>query len=305
MQAIVLSQYGGPEQLELEERPEPEPGAGQIKVRVRSASINPVDWKLRSGSLKRAMPLELPAILGRDAAGEVVSVGRGVSAFQVGERVLGLVNGGYAEFVVANADAFARIPEGMSVADAGAYPLVLLTGDQLADATLGAAHGGGSGLFVLVTGALGAVGRTTVWVLKQRGARVLAGVRSKQLEAAQKLGADGVIALDDEQSLSRLPELDKIADTVGGDTIARLLPRLKKGGSIGSVLGEPPGAKERGIPVNAFHAHPDSKRLGELASAVAQGKLIIPIERRFPLAQASDAHALAERGGVAKILLNP
>ncbi len=305
MKAIVLNEYGGPENLKFGDRPDPEPGAGQVKIRVRSASINPIDWKLRSGANKRAMPLELPAVLGRDAAGEVVSVGRGVSAFQVGERVLGLVNGGYAEFVVANADAFAKVPEGMPLEDAGAYPLVLLTGDQLADATLGASHGGASGLTVLVTGALGAVGRTTLWVLKQRGARVLAGVRGKQLDAAKKLGADGIIALDDDDSIARLPELDRIADTVSGETIAKLLPKLKKGGAIGSVLGEPPGAKERGIPVNAFHAHPDSRRLSELATAVAEGKLIIPIERRFPLARASEAQALAEHGGVAKILLNP
>lgn len=305
MKAIVLSEYGGPEQLQLGERPEPEPGAGQVKVRVRSASINPVDWKQRSGALARVMPLELPAVLGRDAAGEVVGVGRGVSDLQVGDRVLGLVNGGYAQFVVANADAFARIPEGIPVEDAGAYPLVLLTGDQLADAALGAAHGGGSGLTVLVTGAVGAVGRAAVWALQQRGVQVLAGVRKKQMDAAKALGAAAIIALDDEQSIARMPEVDRIADTVSGDTIGKLLPKLKKGGSIGSALGEPPGAKERGIPVNAFHTHPDSRRLFELATAVAEGKLIIPIEKRFPLEQASAAHALAEHGGAGKVVLNP
>jgi len=305
MKAIVLSEYGGPERLELHEWTEPEPGAGQVKVRVRSASINPVDWKLRSGALKRAMPLELPAILGRDAAGEIVSVGRGVSAFQVGDRVLGIVNGGYAEFVVANADAFANVPANMPIEDAGAYPLVLLTGDQLADATLDASHGGGHGLTVLVTGAIGAVGRTAVWVLKQRGATVLAGVRARQMEQAATLGADGVVALDDEQSIAGMPEVDRIADTVSGETLTKLLPKLKKFGIIGSVLGEAPQARERGIPVNAFHAHPDARRLSELSTAIAEGRLIIPIARRFPLERASEAHALAERGGVAKVLLSP
>jgi NADPH:quinone reductase-like Zn-dependent oxidoreductase len=303
MKAIVLSEYGGPEKLELRDRPEPEPGAGQIKVRVASASLNPIDWKLRSGALKNAAPFELPAILGRDAAGEVVKVGAGVTAFKKGDLVLGLVNGAYAEFVVAPALAWAKLPDGLPVQDAGAYPLAVLTGDQLVNVTLGAAHGGGNGLTVLVTGAVGAVGRAAVWVMKQRGAKVIAGVRGKQLAEAEKLGADEVVAIDDEAAIERLPALDRIADTVSGETIAKLLPKLKPGGVLGSVLGEPAAAKERGVTVRAFHAQPDQIRLFELASAVAGGSLVIPISKRFPLAQAAAAHALAERGGVAKILL--
>jgi NADPH:quinone reductase-like Zn-dependent oxidoreductase len=305
MKAILLSEYGGPEKLELRDRPEPEPGAGQIKVRVASASLNPVDWKLRSGALKKAMPLELPTILGRDAAGEVVKVGSGVTSFKVGDRVLGLVNGGYADFVVAPAEAWAKLPEALRTEDAGAYPLVLLTGDQLIDAALGTAPAAGQGVTVLVTGAAGAVGRAAVWVAKQRGCTVLAGVRSKQLDDAKKLGADGIVALDDDAALGQLAAVDRIADTVGGQTIAKLLPKLKPGGIVGSALGEPQGAKALGIRVNAFHTHPDAARLSELAMAVASGKLVIPIGKRFALAEAAAAHAVAERGGVGKVLLNP
>ena len=301
MKAIVLSEYGGPNQLVLRDHTPPEPGAGQIKVRVASASINPVDWKLRSGSLKSLIPLELPAILGRDAAGKVVKVGSGVTEFQVGDSVLGLVNGAYAEFVVAPTDAWAKLPAGLEEIAAGALPLVLLTGDQLAEATLGSSPA--TGKTVLVTGAVGGVGRTTVWVAKQRGARVLAGVRAKQVAQAEELGAHGVLALDDEAALAQLALVDCIADTVGGETMVRLLPKLKAGGTIGSVVGEPAGAKERGFHVNAFMAHPDSARLAELAQAVAAGQLRIPIGRRFPLAEAAAAHALAEKGGIGKVLL--
>jgi NADPH:quinone reductase-like Zn-dependent oxidoreductase len=303
MKAIVLSEYGGPEKLQLRDRPEPEPGAGQIKVRVASASLNPVDWKQRSGALKAVMPLELPRVLGRDAAGEVVKVGAGVTAFKVGDRVMGLVTGAYAEFVVAGVEAWAAIPEGLAPADAGALPLVLLTGDQLADATLGAESG--AGRTVLVTGAVGPVGRVAVFVLKQRGARVIVGVRGKQLEDAKQLGADGIVALDDAAAIAKLPTLDAIADTVGGDTTANLLPKMKQGGTIGSVIGETPGAKQRGLTVNAFHAHPDSQRLATLGAAVASGELYIPISKRFPLAEAAAAHALAEKGGIGKVLLVP
>ncbi|MEO6601113.1 MAG: NADP-dependent oxidoreductase [Polyangiaceae bacterium] len=303
MQAIVLSEYGDANRLELKECPEPEPGTGQIKVRVASASINPVDWKLRSGELQKVMPLELPAVLGRDAAGEVVRVGAGVTAFKEGDQVLGLVNGGYAQFVVAPTEAWAKVPEGLATRDAGALPLALLTGDQLADATLGPSAG--PGLTVLVTGALGAVGRVAVWSIRQRGARVIAGVRSKQLEEAKALDVAGVVALDDDAALAELPELDCIADTVGGETITKLIPKLKTSGTIGSVLGEPRGAKDRGLMVNAFFARPNSERLGLLAAAVASGSLKIPISERFPLAEGPAAQALAEGGGIGKVLLMP
>lgn len=302
MKAIVLTEYGGTDKLVLRDQPEPEPGAGQLKVRVASASINPVDWKLRSGHAKALMQLEFPAILGRDAAGEVVKVGAGVTEFKVGDRVMGLVMGAYAELVVAPVAAWAKLADGLDAKDAGALPLVLLTGDQLVDATLGDA---GSGLTVLITGALGAVGRVACWVAEQRGAKVIAGVRRQQVESAKELGVAGVIALDDDAALAGLSPVDRIADTVGGDTLAKLLPKLKSGGIIGSVLGEPAAAKSQGITVHAFQAHPDSKRLAQLGAAVASGQIVIPIAKRFPLAEAPAAQALAERGGVAKVLLMP
>jgi NADPH:quinone reductase-like Zn-dependent oxidoreductase len=114
-----------------------------------------------------------------------------------------------------------------------------------------------------------------------------------------------VVALDDAGEVAALPALDGLADTVGGETAARLLARVKPGGVVGSVVGEPPGAKERGLVVHAIYTHPDAKRLGDLAEAVARGELRIPVSQRFPLAQAGDAHRLGERGGVGKLLLVP
>jgi NADPH:quinone reductase-like Zn-dependent oxidoreductase len=295
MKAIVLSEYGGPDKLVLREHAEPEPGAGQLKIRVSSASINPIDWKLRSGAYQSQFPLELPAILGRDVAGEVLKLGPGVSAFQVGDQVMGLVNGGYAELVVAAVESWAKLPLGLEPTDAGALPLALLTGDQLATATLGNAEAIGKTL--LVTGATGAVGRVAAWVAKQRGAKVIAGVRAKHLAEAKALGMDGVIALDDQAALSQLAQVDYIADTVGGETIAQLLPKLKPGSVIGSVVGEPAAAKAHGVSVHAMHTQPDAKRLAELGAAVANGLLVIPIARRFPLVEAAAAQAFAERGG--------
>jgi NADPH:quinone reductase-like Zn-dependent oxidoreductase len=293
MKAVVLPAFGDASQLELRNVSDPSAGPNELKVRMAGASLNPVDWKLRSGALQARMPLELPAILGRDCAGTVVEVGKDVRGFKVGDRVMGLVNRGYAELVVAAAEAWAPVPPNLDLVDAGALPLVLLTGAQLIEE----ATKPRSGDTLLVTGALGSVGRVAVFAAKALGAKVWAGVRQKQKDEAGKLGADAVVALDDESEVAALPELDCIADTVGGETIKKLLDKVKQGGTIGSVTGEPPGAKERGLVVRAMLTHPDSKRLAELGRAVAEGRLAIPIAKKLPLSAAAEAHRLAEKGG--------
>ncbi|MFL5306303.1 MAG: NADP-dependent oxidoreductase [Polyangia bacterium] len=300
MRAIVLTEYGPPSALHLQTVADPSAGPNQLLVRMSGASLNPVDWKQRSGAIRAYMPLTLPAILGRDVSGTVTAVGPGVSGFKAGDRVLGRVPGGaYAELVVAPVDSWAPLPAALDLADAGALPLVVLTGAQLAEEATDARPGE----TILVTGATGGVGRAAVFAAKARGAKVLAGVRAKYRAEAESLGADGVAIIDDDAAIAKLPALDGIADTVSGETIQKLLARLKPGGKLGSVLGEPAGAKEKGFVVKAFMTHADTKRLGELAQAVADGKLQIPIARRFPLAEAAAAHETAERGVNGKILL--
>lgn len=299
MKAIVLTEYGGIDKLEPRDLPEPATGPGEIKVRVAGASINPVDYKLRSGALEAMMPLELPAVLGRDASGTVVETGLGVTRFEVGDRVLGLVMGAYAERVVAKEEAWATVPAALDLADAGALPLVVLTGAQLIEEALNPRAGD----VVLVTGAAGAVGRAAVYAAKARGAKVWAGVRRDRLAEASGLGADGVVALDDPSAVDRLPTLDGIADTVGGETLDGLLGKVKKGGTVASVVGEPAGTAARGLVGRAMWAHPDAARLEALTQAVADGKLVIPIERRLPLADAGEAQRLAEHHAGGKILL--
>jgi NADPH:quinone reductase-like Zn-dependent oxidoreductase len=299
MKAVVLPTYGEPDLLEIREIAEPTPGPNEIKVHVAAAGINPIDLKLRSGAFKAYMPLDLPAILGRDVAGEVVAVGPRVTNFKVGTRVLGVVKNGYADYVVAPVGSWAEVPKKLDLVDAAALPLVLLTGAQLVEEAADVKAGDK----VLVTGATGNVGRVAVYAAKARGAEVYAGVRAEHEVEAAKLGVRGVVALDDDREIDALPPLDALADTVGGETAQRLLRKLKPGARIGSVVGEPAGAKERGFVVHAFLARPDAGRLAELAAAVADGQLVIPIARRFPLTEAAEAQRLAEQGGVGKVLL--
>ncbi len=299
MKAVVLKSYGDVDALAIQDMPEPKVGPGEVKVRVTAAGINPVDWKIRRGDMKARMSLQFPTILGRDVAGEVMEVGSGVTGFKPGDRVMGVVNAGYAEKVVAPAEAWAKVPQSLDLKDAAALPLVTLTGVQLMEEGVNPKAGD----TVLVTGALGAVGRSAVFAAKARGAKVLAGVRARQKDEAQKLGVDGVFALDVPEEVAKLPMLDAVADTVGGKVVASVLEKVKPGGTLGSVLGEPPEAKGRQLTVRAILTHLDSRRLEQLAQSVAQGDLVIPVTKRFPLEQVREAQKLAEQSGVGKVLL--
>jgi NADPH:quinone reductase-like Zn-dependent oxidoreductase len=302
MKAVQFSEYGDPEVLHVAEVDEPHAGPGQIRIAVKAAGVNPIDWKQRSGAARRWIPLKMPAVLGRDVSGTVAAVGPGVTAFTVGDRVLGRVpGGGHAEIAIGPVEGWARVPAKLDLADAGALPLVVLTGAQLTEEAVNAR----AGETILVTGATGSVGRVAVFTAKARGAKVWAGVRGKYRAEATRLGGDGVVALDDESEVAKLPPLDGIANTIAGDAIQNLLAKLKPGGKIGSVAGEPAGAKERGFAVKSILTHDDPKRLAELAQAVADGQLAIPIAKRFPLAEASAAHELAEAGAAGKVLLVP
>ena len=301
MKAVVLTGYGDVEKLELREVDDPFPGVRQIKVKVASASVNPIDWKIRRGDMRATLPLHLPTILGRDVAGVVVAIGPDVTEFEVGDRVMGLVEHGYAEMVVGSVDRFARLPKELDLAEAGALPLVGLTGTQLVDEAV-EPHAGER---VLVTGAVGSVGRVAVFAAKRRGAQVIAAVRGAQREAAEALDVDDIVAVDDREAIARLKPVDAIADTVNGKVVQSLLDKVNPGGVIGTVVGPPLGAKEQGLRVHAILAHPDAERLYWLGEAVAKGELVLPVKRRFPLAEAAQAQEVAEGGGVGKVLLVP
>jgi NADPH:quinone reductase-like Zn-dependent oxidoreductase len=300
MKAVVLTAYGDVDKLELRDLPEPEVEPNGLLIRMAGASINPVDIKMRTGAAHALFPVKFPGILGRDAAGEVLRVGNEVSGFAPGDRVLGLVHGAYAEQVAAPVANWVRVPPGMDLAEAGALPLVLLTGAQLMERAVAPSPE----WTVLVTGAVGSVGRVALYAAQRRGVSVWAGVRASQREQAEHLGASGIALLDQANFGAELPRFDAIADTVGGDTIQRLYDCLKPGGTIGSVLGDPPGAKERGFVVHSFTAQPDSAQLERYVAHVAEGRLVVPITAKLPLSQAREAHLLVEKKRVGgKVLL--
>ncbi len=301
MKAVRLHAYGGVDQLRYEDVATPEPGPDEVLVKVAATSVNPIDWKIRSGAAKDRMPVKFPAILGRDVAGTVAKAGVNVRNPEPGQKVMGLVNGGYAEYLTARAEHLTVIPDGLELEQAAALPLVVTTGAQLIQHMRPK-----RGDVVLVTGALGSVARAAVYLAKNQGARVIAGVKTEQKEEAKSLGADQVVGIDNSGEIAELPELDAIADTVDHDVIGKLIPKLKSGGVLGSVLGKPKEAEGKDIRVEAFMATPDASLLRQMADAVRDGKLVIPIARRMRLSEAGEAQTLAEKGSLGgKILLIP
>jgi NADPH:quinone reductase-like Zn-dependent oxidoreductase len=301
VKAVQLHAYGGVDQLFYEDVPDPKPGAGEVLVKVAATSLNPIDWKVRRGDMKNAMPLKLPVILGRDVAGTVVSLGSGAQGFQAGDLVMGLVNRAYAEFLVAKSEDLTRIPEGLNTEDAAALPLVVSTGSQLIEDGVQPKPG----QTVLITGAVGNVGRTAVYVARKHGMKVIAGVKPSQRKEAETLGADQVVDIDDDKAIAALGQVDALADTVGHDVIQKLMPHIRPNGVLATVLGPPAGSQGKGFRVQHVLTHSDSKRLHELAEAVAKGEFKIPIAKRMKLSQIREAQTIGEAGGVSKILLIP
>ena len=211
MRAVVLHEYGGPEKLKFEDNvPEPQISGSTVLIAAAAASVNPIDWKLRSGMRQKDSPLSFPAILGRDVSGIVRAVGANVKHFKAGDRVLALSNATYAELVAVNDSDLAHLPDGVDLANAAAIPLISLTGDQLVRLAANVQKG----QFVLITGALGSVGRAAVHTAKKIGAQVIAGVRGKEMDDARSLGVSDVLAIDDDNAIENF----HLAQKLGRDT---------------------------------------------------------------------------------------
>jgi NADPH:quinone reductase-like Zn-dependent oxidoreductase len=299
MKAIVVHEYGPPEVLRYEEYPDPAPGPGEVLVRVAAASVNPVDYKRRAGLTTEFYPLKFPGLIGVDVAGTVIRLGPGVEGFSIGDPVFAMADDTYAELCVVKAAILAKVPKGLDLIEAAALPLATTTGNQLLLATKVDV-----GQTVLVAGAAGNVGRSAVFTAKTRGATVIAGVMRRQLDGAKTIGADQVVATDDDTVIASLPPLDAVADTVGGQTADKLIAKVKPGGVYATVLkARDTAAEYPSVRVVAVFSKFDRATLEFMAEAVRDGKLLIPISLKLPLSEAAEAQAAAEKGVGGKILL--
>jgi NADPH:quinone reductase-like Zn-dependent oxidoreductase len=302
MKAVRLYEYGGPETLKFEtDVPEPALGADSVLIEAVATSVNPIDWKIRSGARQKDFPLKFPAILGKDVSGIVRAVGSDIRHFKAGDRVLGMADATYAQFVSVQGAILTHLPDGLDLIDAAAIPLVSLTGDQLVRLATRAV----SGQTILISGALGSVGRAAVHTAKKLGVRVIAGVRERQLADVTELGVSHAIAIDNDAAIANLEPVDGIADTVGGETAAKLFGKIRKGGRFGYASVFPPQASATNptVEVTRVFARPDASKVREFADDIRDLTFVLPISRRLPLRDAAKAHSLVQSGGGGKILL--
>jgi NADPH:quinone reductase-like Zn-dependent oxidoreductase len=298
MKAVVVHEYGGPEVLKFEDYPDPILGLGEVLIKVAAASVNPIDYKRRAGLTKDFYPLTFPGLIGIDVAGTVMKLGPEVTDFSVGDRVFAMADNTYAELCVVKAAVLARVPNGLDLIQAAALPLVTVTGNQLLAAT-----GIKKGQTVMILGAAGSVGRSAVFTAKDRGAVVVAGILKKQMGEAKSIGADQLVATDDDAAIANLSPLDAVADTVGGRTAEKLIAKVKPNGVFATVLVAPQtAAKYPSVKIVKVFSKFDRQTLEFMAEAVRDGKFVIPISQELPLREAAEAQAAAEKSG-GKILL--
>lgn len=309
MQAVTVSQYGGPDVLEVSEVPDPQPGPGQVRVRVTAAAVNPVDTFHRAGYLREVFPqLTLPTTLGWDVAGVVDAVGPQVTAWRPGDRVLGMSYhfatgaGTQAGLVVLDEFALAALPGGLDDAVASSLPLAGLTAVQSLDLL-----DLGGGQRVLVTGALGSVGGFAVQLAARRGRVVVASVSPADADGARALGAAEVVHRDGDvaaQVRARFPGgVDGVLDAAASGTA---IGAVRDGGAYVAVTDPSLPSAERGVGVRKVDVRADGRQLADLAGLLASGRLDPREVTALPLTEVAEAHRRMEKGGIrGKLVLVP
>jgi NADPH:quinone reductase-like Zn-dependent oxidoreductase len=309
MRAIVQNAFGGPEVLEVEDRPIPEPTATEVRVRVQAAGVNPVDWKTRAGK-GIAAQWGLPLTVGWDVTGVVDAIGPGVTRFAVGDPVFGMPwfprpASAYAEFVTAPSRHFARRPDALGVVEAGGLSLAGLTAWQcLVDVARVRA-----GQRVLVHAGAGGVGHLAVQIAKSRGAHVIATASAAKHDLLADLGVDEAVDYRGQKFEEVVEPVDVVYDLIGGDVSLRSFDVLRPDGILiilpsAAAAEAIEAARGRGLRAVGVVVEPDGDGLEELAALVESGGLRVLVDETFPLDRAADAHRLGEQGrATGKIVL--
>jgi len=320
MKALVMTNVGTPEVLQIQEIDEPvisQPS--EVKIKLYAAGVNPIDTKIRRGGLLQGE--RFPVVLGCDGAGEIIEIGSGVSRYKPGDKVwfchggLGLEQGNYAPFNVIDERWVAAMPSNARFVEAAAAPLVLIT-------AWGALYNRGrlqKGQTVLIHGGAGGVGHVAIQLAKLKGARVITTVSShEKAQFVKNLGADEVIIYPAEDVLGRLLALtsgqgaDLVFDTVGRDMFLSSIPMTAHFGTLVSILD--PGhfdfqeVRMRNLSL-AFELMLTPMLRGlskardehiailqQCADFMELGQLVIEVGEVFSLVNGADAHVIIEEG---------
>lgn len=287
MKKMNFAEFGGPDVLHLIDTEEPHAGPGQVRIAVRAAGVNPVDWRIREGQKLSAHPLRLPSGVGLDASGVVDEIGEGVAGFAIGDRVFGEGVDTYAEFAVLTA--WAHIPDGLSYEEAAGYPSVVETALRIIGQV-----GVQPGQTLLVSGAAGGVGSAVLQVARDRGITVIGTAGAANQDYLRTLGAlpttygPGWV-----ERVRALGKVDAALDLAGSGVIGELVELTGDADKVVSIADL--SAPELGVRFSGA-AGSVTEALTEAASLIAQGKLHIPVDKSYPLAEAAKAHIDSQAG---------
>jgi putative PIG3 family NAD(P)H quinone oxidoreductase len=323
MRAIVITEFGDPEVLEVQDLPRPHPGPGEIRVRVRASGVNRADLSQRRGRYPAppGWPEDIP---GLEYAGVVDAVGHHVERWRPGDLVMGIVGGGgYAQYVVTDASTAVRAPRGLALEEAGAVPEVFMTAYDALFRQVGL----GEGETLLVHAVGSGVGTAAAQLARASGVRVIGTSRSREkIERARDLGVDvGILASEDWPARVRERTdgrgVDVILDLVGAPYLQGNLQVLRGGGRQ-IVVGVPGGSRAqidlrllmskratlRGTVLRARAVEEKAALAAEFEARVVplleEGRLRPVLDRVFPPERARQAHEwMEENRNFGKIVL--
>ncbi|MCI3153043.1 MULTISPECIES: NADP-dependent oxidoreductase [Streptomyces] len=293
MRAARYHEYGDPTVLTVEEAPDPTPGPGEIRIRVAAASVNPVDWKVRSGAVRDLLPVDLPAVPGRDAVGRVDRIGEGVEGVGIGDRVFGLggVTGATAELAVLSA--WAPAPAAWSDEEAAGAALASVTALSGLKAL-----GPLSGRTLLVEGAAGGVGGAAVELAVAAGATVIgtAGAHNHAfLTALGALPTTYGAGLAERLAAVAPQGVDLVLDTAASGSLGELVEIAGDPSRVVTVADHRNAGR---LGVRVADAVNDPAYLAEAAALGERGRYTPRVERTYPLEEIAQAHAHSEGGHV-------
>lgn len=302
MRAVVITEYGPAERLELREVEKPRPNENQILIRVKGIGINPVDTKIRAGTSGMCKNISLPAVLGFDVSGVVEAVGSNVADFKIDDEVMGCIGfpglgQTYAEYALADPQHLALKPSNISYEEAAAVPLAGLTAYQAIHDHLKVQ----AGERILIQAAAGGVGHLAVQFAKIVGAVVSGTASEKNLVFLDNLGVDQPIDYQKTEFEEVVAELDAAIDAMGGEILYKTILSVKKGGRVvclpSSTKDDPTAvklAKERGIELVWPLMYTDRKQINRIAELLQQDDLIVKVGKPFALDEVVEAHKQLE-----------
>ncbi len=322
MQAFVLDGYGKKRALRLAKMPDPVLRDDEVLVQVHAAGVNLLDAKLRSGEFKLILPYQMPLILGHDVAGVVVKVGPRVRLFKPGDEVYARPDdfriGSFAKFIPVKEASLAPKPQGLSMVEAAAIPLVGLTAWQALVETAGVKPG----QKVFIQAGSGGVGTFAIQLAKHLGATVATTTSTANIALVKRLGADVVIDYRTQDFEAHLRDYDVVLHSQDGQALEKSLRVLKRGGKLVSISGpadpafgqqiQAPGlvrlvirllsagvrrrARSRGLDYRFLFMKASGSQLREITRLIESGAIRPVIDKVFPFESTNEALAYVETG---------